>query len=186
MATDPLDSLLVKLNDGGAATAEDVFLSYVPVLRVMVRRWLTPRLRAKFDSMDVVQSVWADLLKGQREGRWQFTDREHLKAFLAKVTYYHFINNCRRHRRSLLREEPLLVDEGRGRPVAVDPRPSQLAQANELWEQFLSLCPPAHRELLRLKRDGFALAEIAARTGLHESSVRRIIYDLSRRLAMAR
>jgi RNA polymerase sigma-70 factor (ECF subfamily) len=45
------------------------------------------------------------------------------------------------------------------------------------------LCPPAHRELLRLKRQGYALAEIASRTGLHEGSVRRILYELARRLA---
>ena len=48
------------------------------------------------------------------------------------------------------------------------------------------LCPPAHHNLLELKRQGFPLAEIAARTGLHESSVRRILYDLARRLAAAR
>ena len=48
---------------------------------------------------------------------------------------------------------------------------------------MLALCSPAHHELLRLKRQGLRLAEIAARTGLHESSVRRILYDLARRYA---
>jgi RNA polymerase sigma-70 factor (ECF subfamily) len=52
-----------------------------------------------------------------------------------------------------------------------------------LWEEMLALCPPAHHELLRLKRQGLRLAEIAARTGLHPSSVRRILYDLARQLA---
>ncbi len=50
----------------------------------------------------------------------------------------------------------------------------------------MGLCPPAHRDLLELKRQGFPLAEIAARTGLHESSVRRIVYDLQRKLAAVR
>ena len=58
-----------------------------------------------------------------------------------------------------------------------------MARGNELWEQLLALCPPAHHELLNLKRQGLSLAEIAARTGLHESSVRRILYDVARRLA---
>jgi RNA polymerase sigma-70 factor (ECF subfamily) len=48
---------------------------------------------------------------------------------------------------------------------------------------MLALCPPAHHELLRLKRQGLGLAEIAARTGLHESSVRRILYNLASRYA---
>jgi RNA polymerase sigma-70 factor (ECF subfamily) len=51
-----------------------------------------------------------------------------------------------------------------------------------LWKQ----CPPAHREILVLKRQGFLLAEIAARTGLHEGSIRRILYDLARRMAVPR
>jgi RNA polymerase sigma-70 factor (ECF subfamily) len=152
----------------------------------MVRRWLTPRLRPKFDSMDVVQSVWADLLDGFRAARWQFSDREHLRAYLAKVTYNHFVNNCRRHGRALEREQPFSDEEQAGLLPSDQPRPSELAQADELWEMLNGLCPPAHRELLRLKRQGFPLAEIAARTGLHESSVRRILYDLARRLAAAR
>jgi DNA-directed RNA polymerase specialized sigma24 family protein len=56
----------------------------------------------------------------------------------------------------------------------------------ELWAQILSLCPAAHHPLLRLKRRGASLAEIAAATGLHESSVRRILYDLSAKLAQKR
>jgi RNA polymerase sigma-70 factor (ECF subfamily) len=47
----------------------------------------------------------------------------------------------------------------------------------------LTLCPPAHRELLQLKRQGLSLAELAARTGLHASSIRRILYTLARRFA---
>jgi RNA polymerase sigma-70 factor (ECF subfamily) len=34
-----------------------------------------------------------------------------------------------------------------------------------------------------LKRQGLSLAEIAERTALHEGSVRRILYELARRLA---
>ena len=50
------------------------------------------------------------------------------------------------------------------------------AQADELWTQMLELCPPQHRPLLELKKQGLSLDEIAARTGLHPSSVRRAIH----------
>jgi RNA polymerase sigma-70 factor (ECF subfamily) len=83
-------------------------------------------------------------------------------------------------------EQPLGDDEQPGLPASARPRPSELAQADELWELLVRLCPPAHRNLLQLRRQGFALAEIAAQTGLHESSVRRILYDLARRLAAVR
>ena len=60
-------------------------------------RRLTPSLRTKFDSMDVVQSVWADVLGSYRAEGWQLNDRDHLRAFLARVTYNHFFQHCRRH-----------------------------------------------------------------------------------------
>ena len=49
---------------------------------------------------------------------------------------------------------------------------------------MLEECSPAHREILVLKRQGLLLTEIAARTGMHEGSIRRILYDLARRLAV--
>jgi RNA polymerase sigma factor (sigma-70 family) len=161
MNADALDTLLEQLTNGETDAAEKVFLTFEPVLRMMVRRRLTPRLRAKFDSMDVVQSVWADVLKGFREVGWQFTDRDHLRAFLAKVTYNHFVKQCRQHSRAIEREQPFSGDEQPGRLPSDQPRPSEVVQADELWEMLMDLCPPAHRELLQLKRQGFPLAEIA-------------------------
>src|SRR5271157_3933857 len=87
------DILLEKLANGEAEAAERVFRNYEPFLRSMVRRRLTPPLRAKFDSMDVVQSVWADVLQGLRQTEWQFDDQDHLRAFLARVTHNHFVNH---------------------------------------------------------------------------------------------
>ncbi|QJW98762.1 helix-turn-helix domain-containing protein [Frigoriglobus tundricola] len=37
--------------------------------------------------------------------------------------------------------------------------------------------------MLRLRRDGLPLAEVAARTGLHEGSVRRVLRRLFREVA---
>jgi RNA polymerase sigma factor (sigma-70 family) len=183
-----LDTLLVKLANGEDSAAERVFRDYEPLLRSMVRRRLTPSLRTKFDSMDVVQSVWADLLVAYRSEGWQFENREHLRAFLAKVTYNHFFIHCRKNRRALKAERSLSrsPEEPASLAVSNQPRPSQVVQAVELWESILDSSPPSHAEVFRLKRQGFPLAEIASRTGLHESSVRRIIYELARRLAEER
>lgn len=183
MSTDSLDTLLVKLAQGEDSAAARVFRDYEPALRALVRRRLTPALRSKFDSMDVVQSVWIDLLETYRTKGWQFNDRDHLRAFLAKVTYNHFLIQCRRNRRALQSERPLPDREALGVPASGQPRPSQIVQAGELWDTILGDCTPAHGEILRLKRQGLSLAEIAARTQLHPSSIRRIIYELARRLA---
>jgi RNA polymerase sigma-70 factor (ECF subfamily) len=64
------------------------------------------------------------------------------------------------------------------------PGPSEVVEAEELWQKMLSLCPPRHHELLRLRRMGLPLGEVAARTGMHEGSVRRILRRLARQLAL--
>jgi RNA polymerase sigma-70 factor (ECF subfamily) len=178
-----LDTMLEKLQNGEVAAAERVFRDFEPYLRSLVRRRLTPPLRSKFDSMDVVQCVWSDLIEGFREGRWEFKDRDQLRAFLARVAYRHFVNQCRRNAAALRREEPLRSDDSMPGLASAHPRPSEVAQADELWERMGKLCPPAHRPILELKRQGLSAAEIGSRVGLHEGSVRRILYDLARRLA---
>jgi RNA polymerase sigma factor (sigma-70 family) len=186
MTCESLDSLLEALCGGDRAAAERAFLAFEPYLRMVVRRRLPPRLRAKFDSADVVQSVWADLLAGFREAGWRFADTAHLRAFLVRLTRHRFIDRLRRHGTAIARERPLGEIDPRAVPVSRLPSPSDVAQAVELWERMLSLCPVAHRDILRLRKEGLSVAEIAARAGLHEGSVHRILHDLACRVAAAR
>jgi RNA polymerase sigma-70 factor (ECF subfamily) len=130
--------------------------------------------------MDVVQSVWLHAFKGFREAGWRFVDAGHLRAFLVQLTRHRFIDRLRRHRRAVEHELPLAAAEFAD---ACAPAPEHALQVEELWEQLLELCPPAHREVLLLKRNGALTAEVAARTGLHEGSVRRILHVLAQRFA---
>jgi RNA polymerase sigma factor (sigma-70 family) len=182
MNVDLLDGVLERLCSGDAEAAEQVFLAYEPYLRLVIRRQLPGPLRAKFDSTDVVQSIWVDVLHGFREAGWQFTNANQLRAFLVKAARNRFIDRVRQHGRAVAAEQPLTETDQEALPVSSQPQPSEVLQAGELWEQLLTICPPAHHELLRLKRQGHSIGEIADRTGLHEGSVRRILYDLARRL----
>lgn len=177
-----LDDLLDRLRDGDVAAGEELFRAYEPYLRMVVRRRLTPALRAKFDSIDIVQSIWADVFHRFGEADWEFADAAKLRSFLATVARNRFIDRTRHANRTGLNEQHFDESTLTGLPQTTA-RPSQEAQAHELWGRMLAVSPPAHHELLRLKRDGHSLDEIAATTGLHKSSVRRILYDLARRLA---
>lgn len=182
MSADPLDALLAKLSSGDESAAEQVFRAYEPFLRTVVRRRLSGQLRAKFDSSDIVQSIWVDVLQGFRRADWCFASAAHLRAFLVKLTHNRFIDRLRQQNAALKYEQPLASCDADSMPPSPQPRPSEVVQANELWEQMLAICPPGHRELLELRRQGVPLAEIADRTGFHPSSVRRIFSDLARRL----
>jgi RNA polymerase sigma-70 factor (ECF subfamily) len=181
MSADPLEALLEQMNQGDPAAAERVFLAYEPYLRKVVHRLLPAHLRRRFDSVDVVQSVWTDLLEKLRTTQWRFPDVAHLRAFLAQVTRNRFIDRVRQHEGSQAREKATCRSDGLS-PAA---RPSEEAQAEELWKRMLDLCSPEQHEVLRLKRDGLRVEEIAARTGLHPGSIRRILRTLAERLALS-
>jgi RNA polymerase sigma-70 factor (ECF subfamily) len=181
MTTEPLAALLDGLHAGDLGAVEQAFLAYEPILRLVVRRQMPRQMRAKFDSTDVVQSVWAGLLQGFRSDRWRFASSAQLRAFLLTATRNRLFDRLRQHHTALEREKPLAT-VGEGLPSG-QPRPSEIAQADDLWDKMLALCPPDHHEVLRLRRQGLQLTEIAQRTGLHEGSVRRILRRLARQLA---
>jgi RNA polymerase sigma-70 factor (ECF subfamily) len=185
MNPESLEPLLEKLCAGDMAVAKKVFLAYEPYLRKVIRRQLPQRLRAKFDSVDVVQSVWADLLDGYRAGNWNFPDVRRLQAFLVQAARNRFIDRFRKHRVAFAKEQPLGGLHTSEMPIALEPRALELLEAQELWQQMLALCRPEHRELLELKRQGVPMEELVTRTGLHPGSIRRILRNLARKLALA-
>jgi RNA polymerase sigma-70 factor (ECF subfamily) len=185
MSPPPLDTLLERLSSGDLGAAGEVFVAYEPYLRKVVRRQLSGRLRAKFDSTDVVQSVWVDVLHGFREAGRRFASPAHLRNFLLTVARHRLTDRLRHFHHALDREQPLAAADPEEMPGSRQPRPSEVAQAEDLWDHMLALCPPAHQEVLRLRRQGLGLEEIADRTGLHEGSIRRILRKLARQLACA-
>ncbi len=184
MTSEPLDNLLAKLCSGDMAAAEEAFLAYEPYLRKVVRSLLDQRVRSKFDSVDIVQSVWADLLRGFRNAGLRFEDAAHLRSFLVQVTRHRFIDQVRHHRTALLLEQPLGSTDPEELPASTYPRPSEIVQADDLWRKMLALCPPAHHEVLRLKRQGLTLKEIGEATRMHEGSVRRILRNLAGQMSV--
>src|SRR5215510_11746517 len=183
---EPLDDLLARLCGGDEAAAEQAFLAFEPYLRKAVRRQLPAPLRTRFDSTDIIQSVWADVLRGFREAGWRFTDADHLRGFLFVATRNRLIDRVRQHQKAAAREEPLREGDGQHSLPSPQPRPSEIAQAGDLWERILAHCPAEHRPILELRRQGYLLAEIAERTGLHPDSVRRILRTLARQQAFTR
>src|SRR5947209_1403434 len=155
---DTVTRLLDRMSAGDVAAAEQLFIAYEPYLRKVVRRQLPDYLRRKFDSVDVVQSVWADLLRGWTDPGRKVPTADYLRAFLVRATRNRFIDRVRQHRAVLAHERPAGGDFD---PVAYGPDPappaSAVARADELWDRMLALCPPEHRDLLELRRQGCTL-----------------------------
>jgi RNA polymerase sigma-70 factor (ECF subfamily) len=181
MTDTSIDGLLDRVRDGDEEATGELFRAFEPFLRGLVRRRLPDRARGRFDSADVVQSAWASLLDGLRDGRWRFPDAGHLRAFLTQVVLRRLFDRARSALTQTGREEPL-AESGRELPGG-EARPSEYARADAAWEALLAACPAEHRPVLQLRRLGYSCEEIAGRTGLHAGSVRRALRHLARRVA---
>lgn len=177
-----LEALVEGLNRGEEQAIQRAYQAYHPFLRMVVRRRLASPFRARIDSVDIVQSIWADLLPGFRKAGWKFPDAAGLRSFLVRVTRNRLVDRQRRHGPAIVREQAVADGDLQGFSAPGNERPSQCVQASDLWERMVTACPPAYREILLLKREGLTSVEIAARVGLHEASVRRVLCDLARRI----
>jgi RNA polymerase sigma factor (sigma-70 family) len=183
MTSESVDDLLEQLGRGEVAALGELFDAYAPYLRAVVRAQLSGRLQSKFDSLDVVQSVWVQVVRQLRRDAWHVNDEGHLRALLVTIARRRLATRARQCAR---RPEDALPANGdwTAVPDGRSDTPTATAAAADLWERMLSLVPPDHRPILQLRREGLPLAEIAARTGLHEGSVRRILRRLARELAL--
>jgi RNA polymerase sigma factor (sigma-70 family) len=178
------DKLLEQLWQGNIEVLGELFAVYESYLRAIVRSQLSDNLRAKFDSVDVVQSVWVQLLQRMGQDGCRVNDKNHLRALLVTIARRRLVS---RARQCWWRTDADLPLDDEGWESVCDSRqalPSETAQANDLWAKMLNLTHPDHHQVLILKREGLPLQEIAAKTGLHEGSVRRILRRLSRELAL--
>jgi RNA polymerase sigma-70 factor (ECF subfamily) len=173
-----IETVLGRVNSGDAAAAEQLHAAYAAYVRAVVRRRLSARLRTRLDSADVAQSVWVQVVRRIGAG-WRVETEHELRAVLAVIARRRVATRAR------ARAPDSCGSALAALPAAREPTPSQVAGATDLWDRMLALCPPEHRDVLRLRRDGLPLAEVAARTGLHEGSVRRILRRLFRALALS-
>jgi RNA polymerase sigma factor (sigma-70 family) len=179
---DSLDHLTARMCEGDKEALGQVFLTLQPELQRVLRRQLTAPLRSKLDPADIILATWTDVLRTLRESRRRFASAGHFRRFLFVLARHRLIDYVRRHRKELEREQPIDEAEHGHRLLARDPAADEVAQAVELWERIVGLCPPEHVPVVVYRREGYTPSEIAARTGLHVDSIRRILRTLARRL----
>lgn len=172
------DTLLARFNRGEPEAAEELFRTYSPYLRAIVRRHLSDRVRSQFDSTDVVQSVWVQVVRQFGRNGWRVDSEVQLRGLLATITRRRLVSRIRKA------DDNTVTGNGIDRPQERFAAPSETVQAGDVWAKLLRLCPPEYHAILSLKRRGIPLQEIADRTGLHEGSVRRILRRLARDLAL--
>lgn len=194
MDDEDLAGLIEQAKAGDEFALRDLLSRCEEDVRMVVRARLPRLLRSQFDSMDFVQAVWQSVFTGPDRDLRRFENVRHLRGFLAGVAQNKVFEEHRRRTRTqkydLAREEPLFVRRGnrdvlRELPTP-EPSPSQNAQAGDRLDQMIAGRSPLEAEVVHLRRQGLTFEEIAARTGLPERSIRRIIDAIRRRMEARR
>jgi RNA polymerase sigma-70 factor (ECF subfamily) len=174
--------LLRRLRAGDPTAADEVYRRFGPFIRAAVRRQLHPRLRARFDSLDFVQDVWASFLATPAD-RYAFENSQSLLAFLNRVAYNKVVEEFRgrfgTQKDDITRERSVDDESGdRDQLASRTPTPSQWAIAGEEWDRLLRQFPAGHRSVLLRLREGYTYEDIAAMTQVSVSTIERIVRRL--------
>jgi len=167
--------LMEQVRAGSDAAAHELVEVYGPYILRVVRRRLHQHLRSKFDSTDFVQAVWASFFAIPHEDR-QFDRAETLVAFLAAVARNKVIEAVRQrfqaHEYPLQEpDQPGQADPLRGR----QPTPSEVAIAREEWDRLWNSPDDQEQLIVRSRWKGGTVRAIAARLGVSERTIRRIL-----------
>ena len=175
--------LLTCLREGSEQAAWELLAEYGDLVFRVVRHRLPQDLRRAFDSQDFAQDVWASIFRHRsRLGRLETQGA--FVAFLATVAAnkvrLEIRRRLRQQKHNMNRERPF--DSSVHYRAAGEATPSQVAIARERWCRLLEKQPPHYQEIIRLRCLGHSYREIAARVGLDDGSVRRVLRGMIRAL----
>jgi RNA polymerase sigma factor (sigma-70 family) len=178
--------LMARVREGCPEATRELVERYGSALRRLVRRRLHPGLRPVYDSLDFFQDVWASFFQVAPVRTFRCSDD--LVAYLAEIAFHKVTDTYRQRlgteKRNGGRVEtlPLPTEEDRNNELpARQPTPSQVAVANECWEDMLRGLPPQHQRMLELLREGYTHEEIAQNLGIYTKVIQRLLQKLEKK-----
>ncbi|MGC3969952.1 MAG: sigma-70 family RNA polymerase sigma factor [Pirellulales bacterium] len=183
--TSNLTELLERLSSGDAGAAEELLQQFGPVVMRAVRLRLSERLRRDFDSVDLVQAVWASFFV-HRDRLGGFNDPNGLCAYLARMAERKVLMAARHENRlkrggERRRQLDSTIAES-SKMAGREDRPSEIAIAAETWERLISKLSLRDQRILYLRNQGYTRVDIAKELSVAESTVRRVLDDLKKSL----
>jgi RNA polymerase sigma factor (sigma-70 family) len=173
--------IMQRLRNGEEAAFTVLYARYGDAVRHVVRQKLNDRLRSQFDSLDFVQDVWASFV-ALPAASLTFTSPEILGRFLTQIARHKVIEIFRRRFQTqahdIDREQAPPPTAPEVRVPALQPSASQLAIAQERWDDMLDTLPEGHRVILERLREGYTHEEIAAKLGVSARTVERVVRRL--------
>ncbi len=170
-------SLLQKLKDGHESAATALYQRYAGHLRALTARQSSAALSARMDPDDIVQSVFRTFFRRVNTDQYEVPRGDDLwKLFL--VIALNKIRNAAAHHTAAKRDVRQTVhmgDRGAGAVPAVTPDDTEMSALRMVVDDAIAALPESSRGMVRLRIDGYEVADIASRTGRSKRSVERVL-----------
>lgn len=178
--------LLSRWREGDQQAAAELYQRYADRLLALTRSRLSPKLAARFDPEDVVQSVCRSFFARARDGRFVLQQSDGLWQLLVAIT----LHKLRRHVKHHQAQKRAVSQEDNGQEVfglpvealAHDPSPEEAVALADVLEEVMRGCRPLDVRIIEMRLQGHTLEEIAAQTQRSEVTVWRVLKRVKEQL----
>jgi RNA polymerase sigma-70 factor (ECF subfamily) len=178
-------SLLHRYQSGDDAAATDIYLRYATRLRALARQYCTPHYAGRFDADDVIQSVFRAFFHGARRLVYDVPPEGELWGLLMVLALNKVRTLVGHHEASkrAVRHTASVPDLDSHPALAADD--SAAAFLRMVMDEQMAALPESNRAIIRLRTEGYEVAEIAEATGRSRRTVERVLQDFRARLSRA-
>jgi RNA polymerase sigma factor (sigma-70 family) len=170
-------TLIQRVKAGDEAAATELVRQYEPEIRRHIRFRLTdPEIRRFLDSMDICQSVMAQLFRNLATGRWEMEDSRQLRKLLKLMVANKILDHGRKQRTSRAAAGGRVGEGSSVLATLADPDaspPSEILAEQEILGLIRDRLPPRERLLLELRLSGHGWPEIAAQVQGQPEALRK-------------
>jgi len=172
-----------RYRDGEEEAATALYLRYARRLRTLAARRTGTAFAGRFDADDVVQSVFRAFFQGVRRRAYDVPPGGEIWGLLLVLALNKIRNQVGHHRaakrdvgqtaggREFTRRPPLGRDD------------SAAMYLRLVLDEQLDGLPESNRAIVRMRMEGYEVAEIAERAGRSRRTVERVLRDFRDRLA---
>jgi RNA polymerase sigma-70 factor (ECF subfamily) len=182
--TVPTTELIRRLRAGDPQAAEDLFVRYSHRLIRLAEQHLSPKLAARLDGEDVVQSVFRTFFRRNARGEFQLDSSAQLWRLLVTITLRKTQAKGRIHTRGPrnVGAEAAGGDLWLAEALANEPGPEEAVVLTDLIASLLHGLSDLHGQVLELRLQGYSAAEIAPKLQISRRTVYRMLDLFQERL----
>ena len=179
------DRLIAGLQQGDSLILREFYADYGPHLQRIADRRVSPVMKPRFDSEDVIQSTFRTFFRRAQGGYFQFEDNQRLWNLLCAITLTKVREKVRFHQRQARgvdREVSPDADSDSGDRgnsgdglVEGGPTPADAVEFADTFENLIAGLDADQRKLIDLKLQDVTNDEAAESLGVSERTVRRML-----------